>query len=547
VGRGLPGASSFSGTPTRVLVATALLGLGVVAYALHSVGGVGDPAYRGVFNHWLYDSLIVGSGILCLAGVQRRFGAMLLALGLLAAGASAFLFSVLVSGEEAPKTDPVDALRLASYAPLILGMILFLRRDRSKGARPRLVVDSLATGACAAVLALAVVLPSVTGAAEATARETGVVLAFALGDALLLGLAARDLVFAERGSRVQATLLSLGVASVAVADGSLLIQLARGSYAEGGATDVLWPAGTLLVALSVWVRPSTRREGSDARGAALTFLAILIVSGAVLSYEVGLGGSRLSLALSAGVLAFAAARLGHLAWGLMAERDDAHERARAARSAADVGVELMRGAHHELRDPLTAIRNLSEALLLDVDDEARGEIRAALSEEFRRLETATSRLLDPASVQAGTLRAEKAETSLDSLLSRVEGASTAFGGGRVSASLVGAEVWCLDAGLTELGLVNLVQNAVRHGRPPVVVEACSRENHIDFVVSDRGDGVPDEMIATLFEPGTHRAGSPGQGNGLALVRLLAEAQGGSLDYTKRPGKGGRFTLRLPAE
>jgi two-component system sensor histidine kinase KdpD len=61
--------------------------------------------------------------------------------------------------------------------------------------------------------------------------------------------------------------------------------------------------------------------------------------------------------------------------------------------------------------------------------------------------------------------------------------------------------------------------------------------------------VPDE-IERIFEPLYRPANAPpdvgSAGLGLAIARQFAEAQGGALAYTPRPGGGSVFTLRLPA-
>ena len=91
---------------------------------------------------------------------------------------------------------------------------------------------------------------------------------------------------------------------------------------------------------------------------------------------------------------------------------------------------------------------------------------------------------------------------------------------------------------------NLVANASRYGRPPITVEASQRDQFIRIVVSDSGDGVPEELVPTLFdrfERGTSRQGS---GLGLAIAKAYANAHGGELLYTPSD-TGACFELILP--
>jgi two-component system sensor histidine kinase KdpD len=101
-------------------------------------------------------------------------------------------------------------------------------------------------------------------------------------------------------------------------------------------------------------------------------------------------------------------------------------------------------------------------------------------------------------------------------------------------------------------LVNLIENAVKYSPAdsPIEVGVGRREAWIEVSVADRGPGVAPDEIERIFEPLYRPAGAPpdvgSAGLGLAIARQFAEAQGGSLRYTERPGGGSIFTLRLPA-
>jgi signal transduction histidine kinase len=96
-------------------------------------------------------------------------------------------------------------------------------------------------------------------------------------------------------------------------------------------------------------------------------------------------------------------------------------------------------------------------------------------------------------------------------------------------------------------LTNLVSNAVKYGRPPVVVEARRRGGDIEIDVCDNGMGLADDLAPTVFERFVRGAGVGNRGTGLGLfiVRELARLQGGDAWYEPGPDGGARFAVLLP--
>ena len=101
---------------------------------------------------------------------------------------------------------------------------------------------------------------------------------------------------------------------------------------------------------------------------------------------------------------------------------------------------------------------------------------------------------------------------------------------------------------------NLVANAVRHGGSGEWIgvrafRSNDRGNgHVRITVEDRGPGIDAGEAAHLFEPfyrGRNSATVPGAGLGLAIVREVAVAHGGSVEIERRRG-GAAFTIDLPA-
>lgn len=102
-----------------------------------------------------------------------------------------------------------------------------------------------------------------------------------------------------------------------------------------------------------------------------------------------------------------------------------------------------------------------------------------------------------------------------------------------------AEPWHL-----RLVLRTLIENAVVHGRPPVDVHVELRGPQVAVMVCDDGDGIPDDVLPTMFEAFVDMsATAPRMGLGLHVAQRLAELNDGELRHVTRVG-GACFELVL---
>jgi two-component system sensor histidine kinase KdpD len=100
-------------------------------------------------------------------------------------------------------------------------------------------------------------------------------------------------------------------------------------------------------------------------------------------------------------------------------------------------------------------------------------------------------------------------------------------------------------------MTNLVDNALRCSRDdPVTISVTQLNGSLSFQIADRGPGVPaserDRIFDAFYRPTGSQADAGAAGLGLSIARQLAEAQGGSVRYSARPGGGSIFTFELPA-
>ncbi len=104
-----------------------------------------------------------------------------------------------------------------------------------------------------------------------------------------------------------------------------------------------------------------------------------------------------------------------------------------------------------------------------------------------------------------------------------------------------------DASFIMRILTNLARNGIQAMEKTggeLNLNAFPRENSIILSVSDTGNGIPDEIKERIFKP-LFTTKSKGQGFGLAVVKKLAEALGGSVSFETTVGKGTTFIVELP--
>jgi signal transduction histidine kinase len=209
---------------------------------------------------------------------------------------------------------------------------------------------------------------------------------------------------------------------------------------------------------------------------------------------------------------------------------------------------LMKEAAAGLHEPVRAIRR--ELALYghgDADDTAATCER--LHGHLDRVDQVLSEMEAVASAgRPGAVR--PTEVALQPFLERIGDRARVLLDDRLTVATLPVDaVAHLDATWVERALLHMLDNAAIHGRcsSPVTLTAASVPGGWRFEVADEGGGVPAGHEEAVFEP-FYRAGRvPGRpGLGLALVRSVAEAHGGSTGILNRPGVGATFWLRVPA-
>ena len=95
---------------------------------------------------------------------------------------------------------------------------------------------------------------------------------------------------------------------------------------------------------------------------------------------------------------------------------------------------------------------------------------------------------------------------------------------------------------------NLLDNAHKHGEPPVGIDIKAHDFDVSIQISDAGEGIEEDHREHVFEPfyrAPGRQNVQGYGLGLALVRQIAESHGGSVRLAQNGPTKSTIELILP--
>ena len=331
-----------------LLVGLTLLGVVCLAYTLGSATGFWKE--HPSFANWPYLTLLFGAALLCLArgaAIRAQRGAWLaIGVGLMFNGLGDLYWLLFLQDlESVPYPSPADALWLAVYPPMGLGLWLLLaRRGRPLDSGKSVWVDGLAAALAGTALAAATLLAAPLEAAiEGHFLVFATNLSYPLADLFLLGVV---LVLCGRAAwrpGVVGGLLAGSLLIKALTDFVYLDLVTRGTYVENGILDAGWPIASLLAAAGSCLFVSEKRRPGDWR-IYVGLFASMSVALVLLVYDHFDRISTLAIVLATAALAFG-----------------------VARAVLAVRTALSTSRHEALTDPLTGLHN-RRALMRNLDD-----------------------------------------------------------------------------------------------------------------------------------------------------------------------------------
>ncbi len=355
----------------------------------------------------------------------------------------------------------------------------------------------------------------------------------------------------------------------------------RVTFASGGeplASTITGDSRTVTVAIGNPANPDgyvrVSRDSSFSDQALQTTVAPLLMAAGGAILLAGLVGFLVARKLSAPLrrLSLAAEAMGGGALSARAPvsgRDEIGQLARQFNRMAerledtfgDIAAErdalrrFIADASHELRTPLTALRSFLELLSGEAGRKAktRREFLQESGEQLGKLEWITTNLLDLSRLDSGLTVLETEEFDMQGLL---ESVATAFIHPAMDKGVelevdpaAPGQTILADRRLLELALSNLLDNALkftpRGGR--IRLGASEGDEGTRLWVRDTGSGIDPQDLEHIFDRFYRgaTASTRGSGLGLAMVKSVAEAHGGTAYAESVPGEGATVTLEIP--
>jgi CheY-like chemotaxis protein/nitrogen-specific signal transduction histidine kinase/HPt (histidine-containing phosphotransfer) domain-containing protein len=236
---------------------------------------------------------------------------------------------------------------------------------------------------------------------------------------------------------------------------------------------------------------------------------------------------------------------------LVKKKTEQLEKANEAKS------EFLANMSHEIRNPISGILGLSLAFDETVLDTRQRYLADSINGCASLLATLVDDVLDFSKIEAGKIELRSAPFSVRKLIEQcaaMVGEEARAKGTPLNITIdpgVPAELAGDSARIQQI-VLNYLTNALKFGAgKPIEVGALPGvHDRIRFFVRDKGAGMTDSEIATLFTKFTRlesaRAGNiRGTGLGLAVCRLLANKMGGRVGVESKLGEGSTFWAELP--
>jgi signal transduction histidine kinase len=219
--------------------------------------------------------------------------------------------------------------------------------------------------------------------------------------------------------------------------------------------------------------------------------------------------------------------------------------------------ELLGIVSHQLATPVSSIKWYLEMMLDgDVGDLSKEQKEHVESLQFSAANLAdlVSMILDVSRIQLGRMKVDRTDIQPTKFFKEeakgMEARAKEQGVKLVKDIQDDMPVAMLDMRLMRMTMENLLSNAIKYTPKDgsVTLKAAVHGNHIQYSVTDTGCGIPasehDKIFGKLFRA-SNVGKIDGNGFGLYVAKGAVEAQGGTISFNSKEGKGTTFSVKLP--
>jgi len=508
----------------------------------------------------------VGGYLLCVAaillGVRRNRPARPLAWYLLAAGyfgvaaaVGAWYPYVLWTGTAPSYPSIADGLFLASYAILLAGLAVMIRRGNAGRDRAGLL-DAAIMASGLGVLGWVYLIQPQLAASPLSLAGQAATIAYPLVDIVLVGILAR-MAFAPGVRRPAFWLLALGLLAQLAADVIYTVTSLQGTFSfRSSAALPFYVLGYALVgaaalhpSMTTLSDPAGRHEDRGARWRLVPLALAALTPSAVGILESDTGKTVNIAAISTISAVLFVLVLARVA-GLMEEITRYHR-------VEKLRNEFVSLVSHELRTPLTSIRGalglVASGRLGSLPDDGQEMLDIAVR-NTERLGRLLDDILDLERMDSGKLTLDRQPQSARGLAEQAAAAMRPMAEqASVRLKLAGPEaIVFADPYRVVQALANLLGNAIKFSPPAttVWVTAQPRRGEVLFRVKDQGRGIPPDKLETIFGrfeqvDSSDARDKGGSGLGLAICRSIVEQHGGRIWVQSTVDEGSIFSFTLP--
>jgi len=230
-------------------------------------------------------------------------------------------------------------------------------------------------------------------------------------------------------------------------------------------------------------------------------------------------------------------------------------RAEIARESEQLRSALLDSLTHEFRTPLTAVKASVTSLLSDtpIDTAQRKELLTVINEESDRLNRLVGEAAEMAQLDAHSVQLNLHSHSMrEAVHDAMDQSKQALRHHPVNVDLpADLPMVRMDLARIKEVVMQLLENAAKYSPPesPIHITAEVKNQMLITSVADRGPGIDDFEQSLIFEKfyrgRNQRLRIQGTGMGLAIVKAIVEAHGGSVGVTSQLGNGSVFHFSLP--